>query len=327
MCGVLMPYLICDKCNVSYEIENRNEMNDFHTCDCGNGLKYYSTIEEYIDEGLEDSDIANDSINDPGGDKKGVFYSIDKKNLVTLQMEMLKEDKERKEKARLRRDLNYRINHAIAEKKEKMSNSSKIQNYKPLIAKELEDEKENERLLNEMELLKGEEEENVNVKGDLKKQINFDGLLIAFFGFVWIISISYAFYLFLMAISTLIFGLMILIVTHKNYYSKSRLRWIYGLNGINLAIFGFTALIFIILALIQDNSSLFAGSYHYSRIPPAIFVPILIVILSGALSYLMFRRAALPDYPDKLHILLNTNRRYVDVHEINDPIYEKQKLE
>ena len=301
MCGVIMPYLICDKCNVSYEIENKNEMNDFHTCECGNELKYYNTIEEYMNQGLEDSNIINDSSTNLSDDKKGVFYSVNKKNLVTLQMEMLKEDKEREEKARLERGRNYQINHAIAKQKEKMSGSSKIQNYKPLIVKELEEEKENKRLLEEMELLKDGEDENINIKGDLKKQINLDGLLVALFGFIWIISISYAFYLFLMAISTLILGSMILIVAHKNYYSKSRLRWIYGINGINLAIFGFIALIFI---------------YN-----PPVF-PLIIAIPSGFLSYSMFRRAALPDYPEKLHIPLNISGRYMYV---DDPIYKKRK--
>ena len=322
-----MPYLICDKCNVSYEIKNINEMVDFHTCECGNELQYFDTIEKYMNEGLDDSNIVTDNSDDPGGDKKGVFYSVSKKNLVTLQMEMLKDDKECKEKEHLQRDRNYRINHAITKQKEEMSNSSKIQNYKPLIVKELEEEKENERLLKEMELLKDEEEENINVKGDLKKQINFDGLIVAFFGFIWIISIIYAFYLFLMAISTLIFGVMILIVAHKNYYSKSRLRWIYGLNGINLAIFSFTAIIFIILAVVQGNHALFVDSTLGRSYSPPVLLPIIIAILSGFLSYLMFRRAALPDYPEKLHISLNTNRRYVDVHEINDPIYEKRKVE
>ena len=147
-----MPYLICDKCNVYYEIEDISEMEDFHTCECGNELQYFDTIEEYMNEGREDSDIVT---GDAGGDKKGVFYSVNKKNLVTFQMEMLKNDKESEEEARLRRDLNYRVNHAIAMDKEKKSGHS--HKYEPLIAKEYGDKslkKKKEMQLREMELLK-----------------------------------------------------------------------------------------------------------------------------------------------------------------------------
>ncbi len=147
-----MPYLICDKCNVYYEIENERELDDFHTCECGNELKYYDTIDEYMNDRPEDLNTVTD---DAGGDKKGLFYSINKKNLVTFQMEMLKENKEHEEEARLRRDLNYRINHAIAEDKEKKSNRS--HKYEPIIVKEYGDKslrKKKEMLLREMELLK-----------------------------------------------------------------------------------------------------------------------------------------------------------------------------
>jgi hypothetical protein len=150
-----MPYLICDKCNVYYEIEKKSEMSDFHTCECGNELKYYETINEYMNEGLDNSGNINDDLDGPGGNKKGVFYSVNKKNLVTLQMEMLKEDEETKKQERLKRDLNYKINHALAEQKEKMSNSSN--KYEPLIVKEFGDKSlknKKEMLLREMELLK-----------------------------------------------------------------------------------------------------------------------------------------------------------------------------
>ena len=156
--GVIMPYLICDRCNVSYEIENRSEMDDFHTCECGKELQYYETIEEYMNEGLEDS---NSICDDESRENKGVFYSVSKKNLVTLQMEMLRGNKERKEKERLKRDLNYRINHAIAVNKEKEPNNSK-NNYEPILVKEFGDKslkKKKERLMREMELLKKSKEE------------------------------------------------------------------------------------------------------------------------------------------------------------------------
>lgn len=294
-----MPYLICDKCNVSYEIRNISEMDSFHTCKCGNELQYFDTIEEYMNEGSKSSNIAD---NDPRGHKKGVFYSINKKNLVTLQMEMLRENEENEKKERLRRDLNYRINHAIAKNKEKQLKN----NYEPMIIKEFGDKslkKKKEMLLHEKDLLEESEEENVNVMGDLKKQINSDGLLVTVFGVIWMVSISYSFYLFLMAISIVFFGLMILVVSKKKYYSKSRLRWIYALNGISLAIFGITSVIFIILALFQGNYSLFVDPTHHNKFyTPPILIPILMAVFSSILSYFMFCRAALPDYPDEYPI-------------------------
>lgn len=294
-----MPYLICDKCNVSYEIRNISEMDGFHTCKCGNELQYFDTIEEYMNEGPKSLNVAD---NDPSGQRKGIFYSINKKNLVTLQMEMLKENEENEKKERLKRDLNYRINHAIAENKKKQMKN----NYEPMIVKEFGDKshkKKKEMLLHETELLKESEEENVNVIGDLKKQINSDGLLVTVFGVIWIVSISYSFYLFLMTISIVFFGLMILIVSMKKYYSKSRLRWIYALNGINLAIFGVASVIFIILAIMHGNYSLFIDSTHHNTgYTPPIFIPVLMAVLSGIFSYFMFCRAALPDYPDEYPI-------------------------
>ncbi len=149
-----MPYLICNKCNVYYEIEDKIEMGDFHTCECGNELQYFETIEEYMYGEPGNSDIVNDNAEESNG--KGIFYSVNKKNLVTLQMEMLKESKERKEREHLKRDLNYKINHAMEVANEKISNSSRKE-YEPLIAKEYGEspfKKQKEKLMRTMELLK-----------------------------------------------------------------------------------------------------------------------------------------------------------------------------
>lgn len=154
-----MPYLICDKCNVYYEIKNKQEINDFHVCRCGKELKYYKTIEEYMNEGLESSDNLDDDIEKHSEDTKGIFYSVNKKNLITLQMEMLKEEKETKKRERYLRDLNYRIRHVMSLKKEKeILDSNAYDNYEPLISREFKDKnnlkKRKEMLLKEMELLK-----------------------------------------------------------------------------------------------------------------------------------------------------------------------------
>ena len=146
-----MPYLICDKCNLYYEIEDRSEMEDFHTCECGNELQYFNSIEEYMYS--EPSNSQDDSAE---VDEKGIFYSVNKKNLVTLQMEMLKENKERREREHLKRDINYKINHAMEVAREKGSSNSKNE-YEPLIVKEYGDnpfKKQKEKLMRTMELLK-----------------------------------------------------------------------------------------------------------------------------------------------------------------------------
>ena len=71
-------------------------------------------------------------------------------------MEMLKENKEREEREHLKRDLNYKIDHAMEVAKEKISNSSKKE-YEPLIVKEYGEnpfKKRKEMLMRTMELLK-----------------------------------------------------------------------------------------------------------------------------------------------------------------------------
>ena len=146
-----MPYLICDKCNISYEIKDISEMDDFHTCTCGNELKFYETVEEYMYEEI-------DTENEHEEDTKGAFYSINKKNLVFMEMNMLKEHEETEKRERDLRDLKYRIRHAIKGNKEE---SEVPKDYEPIIAREFGDKslkKKKELLLKEMELLKESKE-------------------------------------------------------------------------------------------------------------------------------------------------------------------------
>lgn len=154
-----MPYLICDKCNVYYEIDSAQEMDKFDSCECGNELQYYETIEEYMNEDVTDSNEVDDSAEDYTENNKGIFHSINKKNLVTLQMEMLKEQKEKEKNEHLKRDLKYRIRHAIANNKEKEIENSEIHDdYEPIVSKEFKDKdnlkKRKKILLKEIELLK-----------------------------------------------------------------------------------------------------------------------------------------------------------------------------
>ena len=144
-----MPVLICDKCNIYYEIVNIEDIND--TCECGNPMKYYDSIEEYMNE--ESIGSNEDNVEKYDEDTKGIFYSVNKKKLVTLQMEMLKEQEENEKRDRSLRDLKYRIRHAINRKEKK-----EIENYEPLISKEFNDKNSlkmrKKILLKEIELLK-----------------------------------------------------------------------------------------------------------------------------------------------------------------------------
>ncbi len=140
-----MPYLICDKCNIYYEIHKIEEIEDFSVCECGNELKFYETLEEYINEDPNSSDDSEE-------DSKGIFYSVNKKNLVYLQMNMLKEQKETEDVEREIRDLKYRLRHAILENKEKLKNSKNNDYNNEFEDKNLK--KKKEKILMELELLK-----------------------------------------------------------------------------------------------------------------------------------------------------------------------------
>lgn len=147
-----MPYLICDNCNVYYEISKR-EMNDFNTCQCGNTLKYYETIEAYMNEEPTSLNLNNDE------STIGKHFKCNKSDL-NLILNSLKNDEELKHKEHLERDMNYKINHHLALDKEKMNNSNF--HYKPLIETMFNDKnlkKKKEMLLLEMELLKESKEE------------------------------------------------------------------------------------------------------------------------------------------------------------------------
>ncbi len=131
-----MPYLICNKCDIYYEVENKNELNDLDTCTCGNELIFYENIEDYLNKEL-DSPLSDD-------EGKGMFYSVDRKKLVNMEMNMLKEQKKREELQRSIRDLRYRIRHVLVKKTS--DETSEDENLKK------------KKLLKEIELLKKSEE-------------------------------------------------------------------------------------------------------------------------------------------------------------------------
>ncbi len=46
-----MPYLICDNCEIYYEVDSDFNIKDLDTCEkCGTGLKYYHNFDEYYEK-------------------------------------------------------------------------------------------------------------------------------------------------------------------------------------------------------------------------------------------------------------------------------------
>jgi superfamily II DNA helicase RecQ len=43
-----MPYMICKKCDVYYEIADEDAEKDLKTCQCGFKMKYYEKLEDYL---------------------------------------------------------------------------------------------------------------------------------------------------------------------------------------------------------------------------------------------------------------------------------------
>lgn len=46
--GEQMPYMICKKCDVYYEIADEKAEKDLKTCQCGSKMKYYEKLEDYL---------------------------------------------------------------------------------------------------------------------------------------------------------------------------------------------------------------------------------------------------------------------------------------
>lgn len=45
-----MGYLICNRCDLYCEIHAKEEIEELKTCECGNSLEYYDSLEEYLKE-------------------------------------------------------------------------------------------------------------------------------------------------------------------------------------------------------------------------------------------------------------------------------------
>ena len=52
-----MPILLCEKCNVYYEIDSKDEIADLKICECGNSLVYYDSVDEYLKNEVDISDV------------------------------------------------------------------------------------------------------------------------------------------------------------------------------------------------------------------------------------------------------------------------------
>ncbi|HML04698.1 MAG TPA: nuclease-related domain-containing protein [Methanobacterium sp.] len=61
-----MPYLICEECNIYYEIEDDFDLRELENCgECGKKLKYYETIDEYYNESDQNQIDTEDSYSSP----------------------------------------------------------------------------------------------------------------------------------------------------------------------------------------------------------------------------------------------------------------------
>lgn len=72
-----MPYLICNECEIYYEIDSDFNINDLNNCEkCGRGLKYYHNFDEYY--GKNDSNTKVDTdVNDYSmANKHSNYYKI-----------------------------------------------------------------------------------------------------------------------------------------------------------------------------------------------------------------------------------------------------------
>jgi len=43
-----MPYMICKKCDVYYELADESAGKDLKTCRCGYGMEYYEKLDDYL---------------------------------------------------------------------------------------------------------------------------------------------------------------------------------------------------------------------------------------------------------------------------------------
>jgi hypothetical protein len=43
-----MPYMICKKCDIYYEIADESAEKDLKTCQCGFNMKFYDKLEDYL---------------------------------------------------------------------------------------------------------------------------------------------------------------------------------------------------------------------------------------------------------------------------------------
>lgn len=54
-----MPFLVCENCNIYYEIHTTGELVELGNCKCGTKLRYFKSIEEYYEE-IETSSLEED---------------------------------------------------------------------------------------------------------------------------------------------------------------------------------------------------------------------------------------------------------------------------
>lgn len=54
---IFLPVLVCENCNTYFEIHSKGEIVELGTCECGTKLKYYDSLEDYLNE---QENVSND---------------------------------------------------------------------------------------------------------------------------------------------------------------------------------------------------------------------------------------------------------------------------
>lgn len=315
-----MGYLVCEECGGYYKLQMDENPENFSYCQCGGKLKYYKYIYDFLGKENTLKDLKG-SDERPNHKKEGYFICDECGSYFTPQG--CKDSNH--EFCSCGGKLTYYGSLDDYWNEKSLFKRFKDENNPRLIAKKEFDELDgNEKLLMEMELYDLVRGEYIEATKDLKNELMAEGLIIIITGIIAIITINYAFYLFLMAISNILFGAILLKFSMEKCYKRSKLRQILLLNAANLALSCIVCVIFIFLSLFQGNYYLFIDNSFSWDYDAPISVIIYFAIIYGSLSYGIFSQSTIPDYYGdyERNIPLDNQTHHIDKH---NPYGKKMK--
>lgn len=307
-----MSYLICEECGGYYKLQKSEKSDNDNCCQCGGKLKHYKYIHDFLgkENALKHLKGLNEDISH---EKEGYLVCVECGSYYKLQ-----DCKETNpEFCGCRGKLTYYKSMDDYWNEKSMFKHFKDQNNPRLIAKkEFDNLSGNEKLLMEIELYNLIKGENIEATKNLRNGLMVEGLIIIILGIMGTFTISYAFYLFLMAISTIFFGAMLLKFSMGKYYNRSKLRQILLLNALNLALSCVVCVIFIILSLLQGNYYLFIESSFSWDYDAPISAIIFFAMIYGSFSYAILSQSTIPDYYNDYErkIPLDNQTHHIDKH-------------